>query len=98
MQLEQAKLQNEREMNTENNEVKLLIANIDKKFNEENNTDGIIEPMSESDKEKLKESIRQFNAKLNLDKDKLELEKQKHKDDVILKEKQIRKQSANKVK
>lgn len=98
MQLEQAKLQNEREMNTENNEVKLLIANIDKKFNEENNTDGIIEPMSEADKEKLKESIRQFNAKLNLDKDKLELEKQKHKDDVALKEKQIRKQSANKVK
>ena len=96
MQLEQAKLQNEREMNTENNEVKLLIANIDKKFNEENNTDGIIEPMSESDKEKLKESIRQFNAKLNLDKDKLELEKQKHKDDIALKEKQIKKQSATK--
>ena len=98
MQLEQAKLQNEREMNTENNEVKLLIANIDKKFNEENNTDGVIEPMSESDKEKLKESIRQFNAKLELDKSKLELERQKHKDDVALKEKQIKKQSVNKTK
>lgn len=98
MQLEQAKLQNEREMNTENNEVKLLIANIDKKFNESNNTDGIVEPMSESDKEKLKESIRQFNAKLALDKSKLDFERQKHKDDVTLKEKQIKKQSVNKTK
>lgn len=98
MQLEQAKLQNEREMNTENNEVKLLIANIDKKFNDENNTDGIVEPMSEGDKEKLKESIRQFNAKLALDKSKLDFERQKHKDDVALKEKQIKKQSVNKTK
>ena len=98
MQLEQAKLQNERDMNTENNEVKLLIANIEKKFNEKNNTDGVIEPMSESDREKLKESIRQFNAKYALDKSKLECERQKHSDDVSLKEKQIKKQSVNKVK
>ena len=92
MQLEQDKLQNERDMNTENNEVKLLIANIEKKFNEKNNTDGVIEPMSESDREKLKESIRQFNAKHALDKSKLEFERQKHSDDVSLKEKQINKQ------
>ena len=98
MQLEQAKLQNERDMNTENNEVKLLIANIEKKFNEKNNTDGVIEPMSESDRGKLKESIRQFNAKYALDKSKLEFERQKHNDDVSLKEKQIKKHSVNKVK
>ena len=54
--------------------------------------DGIIE-IDPSQKEELFEKIRQFDAKLNLDKDKFKLDKQKHKDDVQLRNKQINKQT-----
>ena len=91
-QTELAKMEHEAAMNTENNETKILVAQIaaSVKVNE-NDTDGIQEPMSESEREKLRESIRQFDARLALDKEKLEFDKDKAKTDARLKEKQINK-------
>ena len=46
-------------------------------------------------KEELIEKIRQFNEKLSLERDKFNFEKVKHKDDVVLKNKQINKKPAS---
>ena len=85
-QMKQAEMEQKERMNMRDNETKLLIANI--------NTadDGIQEPeYSQEAKDKLAESIREFNEKLALDKQRLELDKKKAADDVRLREKQINK-------
>ena len=51
--------------------------------------------MSEEAREKLKEQIRQFNAKLELDRDRLNFDKDKAKTDAELKRQQINKKSNN---
>lgn len=77
MQLEQAKMEQEDKLNMRDNETKLLIANI-----QHTSEDGIEEPeYSQEAKDKLEESIRQFNEKLSLDKEKLNWEKTKAKQD-----------------
>ena len=77
MQLEQAKMEQEDKLNMRDNETKLLIANI-----QHTSEDGIKEPeYSQEAKDKLEESIRQFNEKLSLDKEKLNWEKTKAKQD-----------------
>ena len=83
-ELEQENLLNERD-----NETKLLIAQINAKAKATPDDEGIEEPMTEGEKQKLKESIRQFDEKLKLDREKLALEKKKHEDDVELKNRQI---------
>lgn len=89
-QTELAKMEHEVAMNTENNETKILVAQIAASIKvDENDTDGIQEPMSEEAREKLREQIRQFDARLQLDKDRLEFDKQKAQTDAKLKEKQI---------
>ena len=91
-QVEMAKMEQENILNERDNETKIIVAQIaaSVKVNE-NDTDGIQEPMSEEAKEKLRESIRQFDARLQLDKDRLEFDKQKAQTDARLKEKQINK-------
>ena len=91
-QVEMAKMEQENILNERDNETKIIVAQIaaSVKINE-NDTDGIQEPMSEEAKEKLRESIRQFDARLQLDKDRLEFDKQKAQTDARLKEKQINK-------
>ena len=66
---EMAKMELEDTLNQRDNETKILVAQIaaSVKVNQ-GDTDGIQEPMSEEAREKLKEQIRQFNAKLELDK------------------------------
>ena len=72
------KLELEDLLNQRDNETKILVAQMNLAAkNSENSEDGIEEPMSEEAREKLKESIRQFNEKLKLDKEKLNLEKTK---------------------
>lgn len=89
-QTELAKMEHEAAMNTENNETKILVAQIAASIKvDENDNDGIQEPMSEEAREKLREQIRQFDARLQLDKDRLEFDKQKAQTDAKLKEKQI---------
>ena len=79
-QLELAKLEQEDKLNERDNEVKLLIANMTAQYKQNDLGDGIDEP-SEIEKQKLEESIRQFNAKLKLDKERLNLDRKKAEDD-----------------
>ena len=91
--MEQAKMQQEDILNQRDNETKILIAQINASSKMNDMDDGIQEPMSEEAKEKLRESIRQFDAKLALDKERLQLDKDKAKTDASLKLKQINKQN-----
>lgn len=80
----QAELEQKEQANIRDNETKLMIANINAIQN-----DGIQEPQTPEDKEKLLEQIREFNERLKLDKERLNLDKEKAKTDARLKEKQI---------
>ena len=91
--VEMAKMELEDSLNQRDNETKILVANIaaSVKVND-GDSDGIQEPMSEGDREKLREQIREFDARLALDKERLSFEKDKAKTDIELKRKQINKQ------
>ena len=93
---EMAKMELEDTLNQRDNETKILVAQIaaSVKVNQ-GDTDGIQEPISEEAREKLKEQIRQFNAKLELDRDRLNCDKDKAKTDAELKRQQINKKSNN---
>lgn len=92
MELEQknAELQQRDQANIRDNETRIIIAQI----NAENSNDGVEEPeYSEEAKANLMEKIRQFDEKLKLDRERLSFDKDKFKEDVRLKEKQINKQT-----
>lgn len=89
LDMKMQELQQKDQSNIRDNETKLLIATISSQ-----SIDDGVEDISPENKDELYEKIRQFDAKLNLDKDKFALDKQKHKDDVQLRNKQINKQSA----
>ena len=87
-QLEQAKMQQEDELNQRDNETKILIAQL----NANNSYEG---DNSEDDKNTLLEKIREFDEKLKLDRDKLDFEKAKHKEDLALKDRISLRQNNN---
>ena len=92
-QMEQAKMQQEDMLNQRDNETKLLIANM--QMLSKNSEDGIEEPeYSQEAKDKLAEQIRQFDAKIKLDREKLELDKQKAREDAKIKREQIHSRKA----
>ena len=97
-QVEMAKLEQENMLNERDNETKIIVAQIAAsiKAQEGQEDGGIQEPMSEEAKEKLRESIRQFDARLALDKERLEFDKTKAQTDARLKEKQINKKPTSK--
>lgn len=82
---EQAKMQLTDTMNQRDNETKLLIAGM----KAEDDDDGV-QLMSEAERLKYEEDIRQFNARLNLDKERLAFDKDKAKTDAQIKREQIR--------
>lgn len=96
-EIEMQKRQHEDMLNERDNETKIIVAtiNAEAKYSEQDeDEDGIIPtPMSEEAKEKLKEQIRQFNARLDLDKERLQFEKEKSN-----KELEVKKQQINKIK
>lgn len=100
-QTEQQKMQFEDLINQRDNETKILIAEINSQAEAQrfammnDDTDGV-EPMSEKDREAFKESIRQFDKRLQLDRDKFNFEKEKTRKDQELKLKQINKKSTSK--
>lgn len=98
-QAEMQKLQQEDMLNQRDNETKILVAQINAQSrlqdSEVDINDGIQEPMSEEAAAKLKESIRQFDAKMQLEREKLAFQKDKQKEDARLKEKQINKKPVN---
>ena len=90
MQLEQAKLELQDQMNQRDNETKLLIANV----NAANTDDGIqVEEYSQEAKDKLKEQIREFDERLNLDKQRLKLDQKKAETDASIKREALKKKT-----
>ena len=86
----EAEMQLKDQMNQRDNETKILVATISANSNQEN--DGIQEqPFSEEARANLIEKIRQFDEKMKLDRERLELDKYKSKEDIRLKEKSITK-------
>lgn len=97
-QMEQAKMQQEDTLNQRDNETKILIAQM-QAYSKNSEDDGIIEPeYSQEAKDKLMESIRQFDERIKLDRERLEFDKDKARSYSKLKEKQINKttQKSNK--
>lgn len=71
------------QMNQRDNETKILVATISANSNQE---DGIEEPeYTQEAKDKLMENIRQFDARLKLDKERLEFDREKARTDASLK-------------
>ena len=86
----EAEMQLKDQMNQRDNETKILVATISANSNQEN--DGIQEqPFSEEARANLIEKMRQFDEKMKLDRERLELDKYKSKEDIRLKEKSINK-------
>ena len=78
-------------MNQRDNETKILVATISANSNQESD-DGIQEqPFSEEARANLLEKMRQFDQKMKLDREKLELDKYKSREDIRLKEKSLNK-------
>ena len=79
------------EMNQRDNETKILVATISANSNQD---DGIEEPVySQEAKDKLMESMRQFDARLKLDRERLEFDKSKAKTDASIKRESLKKKS-----
>lgn len=101
-QTEQAKMQQQDMMNQRDNETKIVVAQINSQAEADrlalmNGDDGIEEPVfSEEAKANLKEKMREFDAKLKLDRERLDFEKDKAKTDAELKRKQINKTTKSK--
>lgn len=92
-QTELQKMQQEDLLNQRDNETKILVAQINARAKQDNSAedlnDGIEEPMSETDRAKLKQQIYEFNEKMKLEREKLSLQREKNETDARLKEKQI---------
>ena len=74
-----------------NNETKIIVATISANSNQESD-DGIQEqPFSEEARANLLEKMRQFDQKMKLDREKLELDKYKSRENIRLKEKSLNK-------
>ena len=99
-QVEMSKMEQEDRLNERDNETKIIVAQISAQArqndNSNDNNDGIQEPMSEEAREKLRESIRQFDARLDLDRQRLQVEKDRIKTDAEIRRKQIAKQNYKK--
>lgn len=89
-QQKQMELQMKDQMNMRDNETKILVATI-----AANNSDDGIEDIeySQEAKDSLAEKVREFDARLKLDRDRLEFDKSKAATDARLKEKQINKKT-----
>lgn len=93
---EQARMEQEYKMNSENNETKILIAEINSQAESDRlalmNKDYAEEDIyTQKDKAELAERIREFDLKLKFDREKLAYEKTKAEKDQALKSKQISK-------
>lgn len=98
-QTEMQKMQQEDILNQRDNETKILVAQINAQSklqdSEVDINDGIKEPMSEEAAAKLREQIREFDAKMTLEREKLKAQRDKQEEDARLKEKQINKKPVN---
>ena len=87
-QQKQAEMEQREQANIRDNETKIMVAQISANAHVD---DGIEEPeYSQEAKDRLAESMRQFDAKLALDRDKLALEKRKADMDYDIRERQLK--------
>ena len=98
----QMEMEHETALNEANNQTKILVAQITAQGSVDvasiKSQDGIEEPeFSEEAKANLMEKIREFDLKLQHDYKKLSFEKEKHKDDVVLKKRALTKKNTKKV-
>ena len=95
-QTAQAKMEQDYRMNQENNETKVLVAEINSKAEADRlalmNQDDGVDEMSQADRERLKADMAKFDKELALKRDQLEFQKAKTKKDQELKSRQIAKQ------
>lgn len=90
MQGKEAEMQLKDQLNQRDNETKILIANINALKQE----DGVEEPeFSEESKAKLMENMRQFDTKIQLDRERLAFDKKKAETDASIKRESIRRKS-----
>lgn len=95
-QAKEQEMQLKDQLNQRDNETKIMVATIAASANQEVE-DGIEEPtFSEEAKAQLAEKMRQFDAKLKLDKEKLDLDREKMRNDVDLRRKALNKSSQSK--
>ena len=94
VQQEQLEMQLKDQLNQRDNETKILIASMSANANQD---DGVEEPVySQEAKDKLMESMRQFDARLKLDRDRLNFDREKAQREIKLKEKQFNSNKINK--
>lgn len=93
-QTKQQQMEHEAAMNTENNETKILVAEIQAR-NSGVQQQQIDTGMTESERANLDEKRREFDEKYKLDKQRLDFDKDKAKTDAELKRKQINKSSTS---
>mgnify|MGYP003316892891 CR=1 FL=1 len=88
---EMAKMEQENLLNERDNETKIIVAQINAQARQLDDADVVenTEGISEESRAKLNEQIREFDARLSLDKERLAFDKDKAKTDARLKEKQI---------
>ena len=87
-QMQEAQLQLQDAINQRDNDTRLLVAQINANAKQQEIfDDGIVEPemMSESERENLREKIREFDAKLDLENRRLDFDKEKQKEDIAVK-------------
>jgi DNA anti-recombination protein RmuC len=86
-----AKMEHETMLNERDNETKIIVAQINAQARQQDDAEVVenVEGMSEESRAKLNEQIREFDARLALDKERLAFDKDKAKTDARLKEKQI---------
>ncbi len=87
----QAELQQKEQANIRDSETKLMIAQIQANNKDD---DGIVEQeFSEETKANLMEKMREFNERLELDKDRLNHDKKKHEDEISVKRQALKKKT-----
>lgn len=93
-QIREQEMQLKDQLNQRDNETKILIATMSANANQSD--DGIVEPeFSEEARAKLLESMRQFDERLKLDRDRLAFDKDKAKTDAQLKRAQLKNKPSN---
>ncbi len=93
-QAKEAEMQLKDTLNQRDNETKILVATISAEASQQD--DGIQEPVfSEESRAKLMESMRQFDARLKLDRDRLDFDKRKAATDAEIKRESIKKKAVS---
>lgn len=92
-QLEMAKLEQNDMLNSRDNDTKIVVATINAQSKHVD--DGIIEPDDDLSREKLREEVRQFNIKLDLEKQKLAETKRTNRANEAIRNKQASRRTTN---